>query len=271
MLSIAGTDPTGGAGIQADLKSIAALRGYGMAVVTALVAQNTLGVREVHTPPPTFLRAQLDAVSDDVRIDAVKIGMLGGPEIVAVVADWLGRARPPVVVLDPVLVATSGDRLLPPDAEAALRELLPSADLLTPNLAELAALIDAPPAQSWPQAVDQARVLSDRTGSVVLAKGGHLGGTGCPDALVDTRGSLPAEVVEVPGERIDTRHTHGTGCSLSSALATSRARGRDWPTALRECKAWLLDSLRHADTLHVGHGSGPLHHFHALWAASPLS
>ncbi|QWC87052.1 bifunctional hydroxymethylpyrimidine kinase/phosphomethylpyrimidine kinase [Nocardioidaceae bacterium] len=264
VLSIAGTDPTGGAGIQADLKSIGANGGYGMAVVTALVAQNTRGVCSVHTPPPAFLREQLDAVSDDVDIDAVKIGMLGNEETVDEVRTWLGSAQPPVVVLDPVMVSTSGDRLLDAAAEEALRGLVPLADLVTPNLNELAVLIDAPVATTWALALDQARALSSSTGTVVLAKGGHLDGADCPDALVDARGALPGEIVEVEGRRVRTRNTHGTGCSLSSAMATRRVVDGSWPEALRRTKQWLAEAIARADRLHVGRGNGPVHHLYEL-------
>lgn len=265
VLSVAGSDPSGGAGVQADLKSIAAMGGYGMAAVTALTAQNTRGVRSVHTPPAAFLREQLEAVSDDVVIDAVKVGMLGSAPVAATVAGWLEATRPPVVVLDPVMVATSGDRLLADDAEDALRDLLRHADLLTPNLPELALLTGRPTAVSWAEALDQARALSAATGAVVLAKGGHLHGERCPDALVDDLARPGAVVVEVPGRRVVTRHTHGTGCSLSSALATRIAAGDAWEPALRRVKSWLTDSLEHADELAVGRGSGPVHHFHQLW------
>lgn len=259
VLSIAGTDPTGGAGVQADLKSIGALGGYGMAVVTALVAQNTHGVREVHVPPVAFLAAQLDAVSDDVEIDAVKIGMLQSAEIIAAVRAWLARVRPPVMVLDPVMVATSGDRLLDAPAEEALRELCGDADLVTPNLAELAALTGHPRATTWPQALEDARALADTTGTTVLLKGGHLDGASSPDAIVGVDG-----VHEVAGERIATRHTHGTGCSLSSAITTLRAAGASWPDALVRAKEWLAGALAHADALQVGTGNGPIDHFHEL-------
>ena len=258
VLSIAGTDPTGGAGIQADLKSIAALGGYGMAVVTALVAQNTRGVREVHVPPTAFLTAQLDAVSDDVEIDAVKLGMLQSAEIIDTVREWLGRVRPPVVVLDPVMVATSGDRLLDPTAEEALRALASEVDLITPNLAELAVLVRRPRATSWGQALADARVLARATGTAVLLKGGHLDGADCPDAIVGPDGTAH----EVAGARVQTRNTHGTGCSLSSAMATLRAGGAAWPDALVRAKAWLSGALAHADALGVGEGNGPIDHFH---------
>ena len=259
VLSIAGTDPTGGAGIQADLKSISAFGGYGMAAVTALVAQNTLGVREVHVPPTEFLSAQLRAVSDDVEIDAVKIGMLGSAEVVAVVAAWLAAVRPPVVVLDPVMIATSGDRLLDADAEAAVRDLCRLADLVTPNLPELAVLVDEPVALDWEAAVTQAKTLAARADTAVLLKGGHLRGTESPDAIVDAAGVHP-----VSGRRVDTPHTHGTGCSLSSAMATLAAHGLAWPAALERAKPWLTGALEHAAELRVGRGNGPIDHFHEL-------
>lgn len=263
VLSIAGTDPTGGAGVQADLKSIAAFGGYGMAAVTALVAQNTLGVRDVHVPPTSFLDAQLRAVSDDVDIDAVKIGMLGSAEVVATVEAWLvdalAEVRPPIVVLDPVMIATSGDRLLDADAEEAVRALCRHAHLVTPNLPELAVLVGEPVAATWDDAVAQAQTLAARADTAVLLKGGHLDGDESPDAIVDTTGVHP-----VPGRRVATRHTHGTGCSLSSAMATLAAYGLSWPEALTRGKRWLTGALEHADALRVGHGNGPIDHLHEL-------
>ena len=287
MLAIAGSDPSGGAGIQADLKSIAANGGYGMAAITALTAQNTQGVRAVHVPPAAFLTAQLDAISDDIGIDAVKIGMLGDAAVIDAVRSWLEKVRPAVVVLDPVMVATSGDRLLQESAEAALQALLPLADLITPNLAELAILLKEPVAADWSEALAQGKRLAALTGTTVLVKGGHLQGggpgdghahgacadghaagngaaDGCPDALVNTGGLLGQETVVVPGERIATRNSHGTGCSLSSAMATVQARVGDWEAALREVKPWLLGALREASALDVGTGNGPVHHFHHL-------
>ncbi|PPF69543.1 bifunctional hydroxymethylpyrimidine kinase/phosphomethylpyrimidine kinase [Clavibacter michiganensis] len=275
VLSIAGTDPTGGAGVQADLKSIAANGGYGMAVVTALVAQNTRGVREIHVPPVAFLRAQLDAVSDDVVIDAVKVGMLGSAAVVDEVADWLLAVRPPVVVLDPVMVAQSGDALLDADATEALRRLLPLADVVTPNLPELAALLGEPEADAWDAALAQGRALAARHGVRVIVKGGHLRVDDCPDALVvpagdgvDGSDAAGATVHVVPGPRIATTSTHGTGCSLSSALATLQPRRGDWLAALTEAKGWLTGSLAHAEDLDVGEGAGPLDHLRALWDAA---
>lgn len=269
VLAIAGSDPSGGAGIQADLKSIAANGGYGMAAITALTAQNTQGVRAVHVPPAAFLTAQLEAISEDIGIDAVKIGMLGDAGVIDAVRTWLEKVRPAVVVLDPVMVATSGDRLLQESAEAALQALLPLADLITPNLAELGILLKEPVAADWAEALAQGKRLAALTGATVLVKGGHLqgglgndGDAGCPDALVNTGGLLGTETVVVPGERIATRNSHGTGCSLSSAMATVQARVGDWEAALRVVKPWLLGALREASVLDVGNGNGPVHHFH---------
>lgn len=264
VLSIAGTDPTGGAGIQADLKSIAANGGYGMAVVTALVAQNTQGVRSMHIPPVAFLREQLDAVSDDVQIDAVKIGMLGNSEIIDTVTAWLTQNRPPVVVLDPVMVATSGDRLLDAEAEAALRHLLHKADLITPNMPELAVLAQTQEAHEWPEVLAQARAVAAQYQVHVLAKGGHLQGQRAPDALV----TIDGQVQEFAGQRVVTKNTHGTGCSYSAALATLRPQVQDWTQAVAIAKPWLTESIRHADSLQVGLGNGPIHHFAGMWQRS---
>ncbi|MDR7081121.1 hydroxymethylpyrimidine/phosphomethylpyrimidine kinase [Arthrobacter ginsengisoli] len=281
VLAIAGSDPSGGAGIQADLKSIAAHGGYGMAAITALTAQNTRGVSAVHVPPASFLTAQLDALSQDISIDAVKIGMLGEASVIDAVRGWLEKARPGVVVLDPVMVSTSGDRLLREAAADALHTLLPFADLITPNLAELAILLNEPVAGNWAGALEQGKRLAALTGTTVLVKGGHLDGGsgtgnpgdrsndgGCPDALVNTVGLLAQDLVVVPGERVPTRNSHGTGCSLSSAIATVQARlmgqtgAGDWEAALREVKPWLREALRASDRLDVGTGNGPVHHFH---------
>jgi hydroxymethylpyrimidine/phosphomethylpyrimidine kinase len=270
VLSIAGSDPSGGAGIQADLKSIAAHGGYGMAVITALTAQNTQGVRAIHVPPAGFLAQQLEAVTQDITIDAVKIGMLGDADVVDAVRNWLEKVRPAVVVLDPVMVATSGDRLLQESAETALRGLLPLADLITPNLAELAMLLGEAQAGSWGEALEQGRRLAADTGATILVKGGHLDGDACPDALVNTGGLLGQEIVEIPGDRIATRNSHGTGCSLSSAMATAQARLGDWEASLRQVKPWLAGALESADSLDVGSGNGPIHHFHHLAASGAL-
>ncbi len=265
VLAIAGTDPTGGAGLQADLKAIAANGGYGMAVTTALVAQNTRGVRSVHVPPVGFVREQLDAVSDDVTIDAVKIGMLASAEIAAAVDSWLAAVRPPLVVLDPVMVSTSGDRLLDRDAVDALRALAARADLVTPNLPELAILAGEPVADDWEAALAQAQRVSRALGVRVLAKGGHLDRADAPDALVDARAAREPSIRTFASPRVDTRNTHGTGCSLSSALATRLAGAEVWDRPIAEVKGWLTRSLAAADDLDVGSGNGPINHFSDLW------
>ncbi len=260
VLSIAGSDPSGGAGIQADLKSIAAQGGYGMAAITALTAQNTHGVRSVHVPPAAFLGDQLAALSDDIDIDAVKIGMLADADVIRTVVDWLAMHRPATVVLDPVMVSSSGDRLLDARAESVLRELARFADVITPNLSELAVLAGRP-VDGWADALQAGHEVAADTGALVLVKGGHLAGPTAPDALVGADGVIAA----FDGPRIETTSTHGTGCSLSAALATLRAAGKGWPEAVHDARAWLRESLHAADALDVGRGHGPVNHFAGLW------
>ena len=258
VLSIAGSDPSGGAGIQADLKTFGALGAYGMAALTSLTAQNTRGVTGVHSIPPDFLRAQLDAVFDDIEVDAVKIGMLQSAEIIRVVVAVLRERRPPYVVLDPVMAATSGDRLLDLAAIGALRdELLPLADLVTPNVKEAAVLLDTDPAADLKDLVAQAKSLVEGGAQRALVKGGDLGGPTSPDVLVE--GSSEPRVFEAA--RIETTATHGTGCTLSSAIAALRPGRPDWVTAIEDAKAYLLAALRGGQRLRVGHGNGPLDHF----------
>lgn len=255
VLSIAGTDPTGGAGIQADLKSIAAAGGYGMAVVTSLVAQNTHGVREVHTPSPDFLRAQLLSVSDDVKIDAVKIGMLADEPSAQVVVDWLDDLDQEIpLVVDPVMVATSGDTL----ASGVSAELLNRASVITPNLDELAMLTSAEPARTREEADRQAQELADRTGALVLAKGGHLPGGDRGNSLVGSGGVL----VHASSPSVHTTASHGTGCSLSSALATRLAAGEGPEAAVRWSTDWVHEALQFGEELQVGSGNGPIDHGH---------
>ncbi|MBI9115425.1 bifunctional hydroxymethylpyrimidine kinase/phosphomethylpyrimidine kinase [Sanguibacter suaedae] len=266
VLSIAGTDPTGGAGIHADLKSFSAHGAYGMAVVTAVVAQNTRGVRSVHVPPPDVLAAQLDTVSDDVALDAVKIGMVGSAENGDVVRAWLDRVDAPLVVLDPVMVSTSGHSLLQPDAGPSLEALVHRVHLVTPNLPELAALVGRPEARDLDEAVAQGEELQGRSGTDVLVTGGHLDGASCTDVLVTAAGTSV-----VPGPRVATTSTHGTGCSLSAALAALRPRCGSWGAALAVARPWLRGALEAADALRVGQGRGPVDHLHACVPSSTLT
>lgn len=262
-LTIAGTDPSGGAGVQADLKTFCALGVYGTSVISALVAQNTRGVRGIHPVPGEFVTAQLESVFEDVRIDTVKIGMLGTVEVIEAVAHALRRYRPPFVVLDPVMGSSSGDRLLDTGAVTALREmLLPLVDLVTPNIAEAAVLLDEAPARTPQEALDQL----DRLGAFgpgVLLTGGHLDGPQCVDHLL-----ADGRTCVIAGPRVNTRNTHGTGCTLSAAIAALRPQRADLFDAVRDAKEYLTGALRAADALDVGHGPGPVHHFHALWPGS---
>lgn len=260
-LTIAGTDPSGGAGIQADLKTFSALGAYGCSVITALVAQNTRGVQSVYRIEPDFVAAQLDSVFSDVRIDTTKIGMLAETDIVEAVAERLRRYKVANVVLDTVMLAKSGDPLLSPSAVAALREhLLPLVSLITPNLPEAAALLDAPHARNEREMHEQGRALLALGCEAVLIKGGHLEDDESPDWLFTRDG---AQRFTAP--RVRTKNTHGTGCTLSAALAALRPRHMHWAEAVQEAKSWLSAALAQADTLEVGHGIGPVHHFHQWW------
>ncbi|MGW7274452.1 bifunctional hydroxymethylpyrimidine kinase/phosphomethylpyrimidine kinase [Streptomyces sp. NPDC054864] len=270
-LTIAASDPSGGAGIQADLKAFSANGAYGTAVLTALTAQNTQGVTGIHAVPPEFVTEQLDTLFADVAVDAVKIGMLADAAIAAAVADALERHRPRYVVLDPVMVSTSGHRLLEADAVTVLRDrLLPLADLITPNLPEAGDLLGAASATNRTEAVEQARALLKTGARRVLLKGGHhTHDAESVDILVDsTHATDPhgTSVTELSAPRVNTRNTHGTGCTLSAAIAALRPRSDDWQTAVRAAKDYLTGSLRAADTLRVGHGDGPVHHFHQYWS-----
>ena len=261
LMSVAGSDPSGGAGIQADLKTFGALGCYGMAVLTALTAQNTRGVAAVHVPPPDFVAAQIDAIYADIRVDAVKLGMLADGAIAATVADRLRRNRAHNVVLDPVLVATSGDLLGTPDVVDAIRgHLLPLATLVTPNLPEAARLAGRPLPEDLDGMREIARQLTRTGARAVLVKGGHLGGEQSIDILFDG-----TAMHEFAAPRIATPNTHGTGCTLSSAIAAYLALGRDLPSAVAAAKTYLTEALRRSADLQVGGGHGPVHHFHALW------
>ncbi|MEF2553049.1 bifunctional hydroxymethylpyrimidine kinase/phosphomethylpyrimidine kinase [Aurantimonas sp. A2-1-M11] len=261
VLSIAGSDPSGGAGIQADLKTFAANGVYGMAVVTALTAQNTQCVTGVELVSPDFISRQIDTVFADVRVDAVKIGMIATAEIARAIADALRRHEAPNVVLDPVMVAKGGDRLLTGEAVAALRsELIPLADMITPNLPEAAVLLDAAEAASRDEMDGAATRLMALGCRSVLLKGGHLAGDESPDLLVTA-----ARRQWFEGRRMVTRNTHGTGCTLSSALAAQLALTGNAFDAARSAKAYVAGAIAAADRLDVGSGHGPTHHFHIHW------
>ncbi len=260
-LTIAGSDSSGGAGIQADLKTFSALGVYGASVITALTAQNTKGVTGIHDVPPDFITAQIDAVFDDLDVRAVKIGMLSQVSAIEAVAEGLDRHAAQNIVLDPVMVATSGDKLLAANAVDALRKLLiPRALVITPNLPEAAALLDGTIAHDEAAMEKQARALLALGAQAVLIKGGHGTSTESVDLLVDGDG-----VTRLTAPRIATENTHGTGCTLSSAIAAGLAKGRDLPTAAREAKRYITDAIAAADTLAIGQGHGPVHHFHAWW------
>jgi hydroxymethylpyrimidine/phosphomethylpyrimidine kinase len=257
-LTIAGSDSSGGAGIQADLKTFAAFGVYGASVITALTAQNTQGVRGVHPVPPAFVTAQCDAVFDDLDVKAVKIGMVAQPATIEAIASVLSRWKPNHVVLDPVMVATSGDRLLSADAVTRLRDqLIPLASLITPNLPEAAALLGEPGAADEAAIASQGKRLLALGARAVLVKGGHGKGSESVDYLFT--GDI---VTAFPAPRIATENTHGTGCSLSSAIAAGLAKGEPLEMAVRNAKTWITAAIAAADSLGIGKGRGPIHHFH---------
>jgi hydroxymethylpyrimidine/phosphomethylpyrimidine kinase len=260
-LTIAGSDSSGGAGIQADLKTFAALGVYGASAITALTAQDTRGVTAVHAIPAEFVAAQIDAVFGDLGVGAVKIGMVAERATIEAVAAALKRWLPRKVVLDPVMVATSGDRLLATDAVDALRNsLFPLATVVTPNLPEAAALLGEPMASSAETIEDQGRRLLASGCRAVLIKGGHGQGSESIDYLIEASGRLA-----LAAPRIATKNTHGTGCSLSAAIAAELAKGEAMVDAVRNAKTFVSAAIAAADRVGVGHGRGPIHHFHRFY------
>jgi hydroxymethylpyrimidine/phosphomethylpyrimidine kinase len=260
LLSIAGSDPSGGAGVQADLKTFSALGCYGMAVVTALTAQNTTGVTRVFPIPPDMVAAQIDAIFSDIAVNAVKIGMLVEPAIAEAVAESLRRAGAKNIVLDPVMAATRGAALSEGDLpRAIIKRLLPLVDLVTPNLAEAAILTGTSVARDADEMAAQARALVERGARAALVKGGHLDGEPTDVLLAD--GALTL----FSGRRIDTRHAHGTGCALASAIAANLAKGSALGEAVAGAKTWLEQALAAGEALQVGAGAGPPNHFWELW------
>lgn len=264
LLSIAGIDPSGGAGLLADVKTFSALQGYGMGIVTALTAQSTQGVTGFVATDPDFVLQQWLTLADDILPDAIKIGMLATGEVAEVVGDIIDdyRARGGEhVVLDPVMVATSGDRLLDQAAEGAVKALVGKASIITPNLPEAAVLLGVPAVTQVEQMSDQAQALLDAGAQRVLLKGGHLRGEEAVDIYADEH-----DLLELAGRFVDTSNTHGTGCTLSSALAALRPQRDGWLEASHDAKRWLTHALAAGDSLQVGQGSGPVHHFWDMWA-----
>ncbi|MES0862075.1 bifunctional hydroxymethylpyrimidine kinase/phosphomethylpyrimidine kinase [Ruegeria sp. SCPT10] len=261
-LTIAGSDSGGGAGIQADLKAMSALGVFGASVITAVTAQNTQAVTAVHGIPLDVIAAQIDAVLYDLDVRAIKIGMLATPEIIQTVADGISRYGGPVV-LDPVMVAKSGDALLAQEAVQTLREvLLPRATILTPNLPEAACLLEQGDAASTAEMTTQGKALCALGAGAVLMKGGHGAGDICHDLLVDETGVI----AEFQAPRQNTTNTHGTGCTLSSSIAAGLAKGLSLIEAVGEAHSYLQGAIAQADTLRVGAGHGPVHHFHRMWS-----
>jgi hydroxymethylpyrimidine/phosphomethylpyrimidine kinase len=264
-VTIAGVDPSGGAGVLADVKAMSALGAYACGVICALTAQNTQGVTGIHPVPVDFVRQQIDTLFADVKIDAAKIGMLGTAAVTKAVAEGMQKWAPPHVVLDPVMVAKSGDELLTKDAVASLREaLLPLATVLTPNLPEAGVLLGQRAPETLKEMLRAAeklrRLLADAGNRWVMLKGGHLPASDAIDLLHDGD-----KMIELPAKRIDTKNTHGTGCTLSSAIAALLPQHADVPEAVQRAKQYLTEAIRQSGQLNVGKGHGPVHHFHALW------
>jgi hydroxymethylpyrimidine/phosphomethylpyrimidine kinase len=270
VLTIAGVDPSGGAGVLADIKTFSALGAYGCGVVAALTAQNTCEVTGVLPVAPEFVGRQIDTLFADVRIDSMKIGMVGAEAVIRVVADRIAHWAPQPVVLDPVMVAKSGAALLEGSAVGALREaLLPLASVITPNLPEAGVLTAtrAPDnVKEMTRAAERLHALMGTGERWVWLKGGHLSSGDATDLLFNGD-----RMIELSQPRVDTRNTHGTGCTLSAALAALLPQCADVPTAARRAKQYLTEALRQADRLDVGRGHGPVHHLHALWKSTPTA
>lgn len=262
VLTIAGSDSGGGAGIQADIKAMSANGVYAASVITAITAQNTQGVTAIHDVPVDIIAAQMDAVMSDLKFEAIKIGMLSQAAVIRLIAEKLAQYEFQQVVLDPVMVATSGDKLLIDEAVDILKnELIPRVQVITPNLHEAAILSEMEIAITQEQMLETAQKLSTLGAKAVLLKGGHLDGQESGDLLLDEHGQTHWYM----SERINTKNTHGTGCTLSSALAAFLAKGQSLPIATEHAKAYIHESIKTADDLGVGNGSGPVHHFHKFY------
>jgi hydroxymethylpyrimidine/phosphomethylpyrimidine kinase len=261
VLTIAGSDSGGGAGIQADLKTFSAFGCYGMSAITAITAQNTCGVTAIHQIPDAIVAAQIRAVVDDIGVDAVKIGMLSSPSIIKVVAEQLQSCGNNNIVIDPVMVATSGDTLLQDDAISALKEILiPCAKVITPNIPEAEVLTEGT-IETRGELLQAAEILLGLGPQAVLVKGGHLRMEDSPDCLL-IRGKKP---VWLEADRIETKNTHGTGCTLSSAIAASLASGHDLEQSVQKAKEYITLAIKAGKDYVIGHGHGPVKHFHKFW------
>ncbi|WP_415901869.1 bifunctional hydroxymethylpyrimidine kinase/phosphomethylpyrimidine kinase [Neptuniibacter sp. QD29_5] len=261
VLTIAGSDSGGGAGIQADLKTFSAIGAYGASAITVLTAQNTQSVKSIYPVSAEFLLQQLDAVFDDIEINAVKTGMLGNTDMVLTVASFL-KSKNVSLVIDPVMVSTSGSKLLSDDGiDCLVKHLIPIADIITPNLPEAAAMLGQSEPKDRMDMADMAAGLLELGAKQVLLKGGHLQGEECPDIYYDGQ-----EFIEFLSPRVNTKNTHGTGCTLAAAITAYLAKGESPATAVRLAKDYITSALRGADKLNVGAGHGPVNHFHAYWS-----
>lgn len=268
-LSIAGIDPSGGAGVIADVKAMSALGAYATGVVAALTSQSTQGVVGIYPIDPVFVKEQIDVLFADVRIDAVKIGMLGQQPVIRAVIESLSHWQPKHIVLDPVMVAKSGDHLLEKAATAEMREgMLPLATMITPNLPEAGVLLDMRPAETVKEMYGAAeklhRLMADEDNRWVFLKGGHLPGSECTDLLYNGD-----QMIEMPAPRIDTKNTHGTGCTLSAALAALLPQHEHAVDAAKAAKKYLYAAIARSSDLTVGSGHGPVNHFHHWWPIIP--
>jgi hydroxymethylpyrimidine/phosphomethylpyrimidine kinase len=262
VLTIAGSDSGGGAGIQADLKTFSAIGCYGMSVITALTAQNTQGVKAIHAVPPAFAVEQIDAVLSDIGADAIKIGMLYSPELIEAVAQELKKYGARKIVLDPVMVAQSGDKLLQDDAiEAIKTHLMPLADVVTPNIPEASVLCGMQLTQ-WGDIESAAETLAKYGSRSILIKGGHGDERKSNDLLFL---SSEGRFVSLAADRIKTNNNHGTGCTLSSAIASYMAKGKDIEEAVQEAKTFMNQAIAAGAHYKIGHGHGPVHHFFQWW------
>ncbi|PPI86264.1 bifunctional hydroxymethylpyrimidine kinase/phosphomethylpyrimidine kinase [Candidatus Pantoea edessiphila] len=261
VLSIAGTDPTGGAGIQADLKTFSALGVYGTTVITSLIAQNTCGVQSVYPVRSSFVEKQLESIFSDINIHSMKIGLLSKHSIIKVVIEKINKYQIPLVVLDTVINSSDGKQLLDKNAIKILKNrLLPLVSIITPNLPEAAVLLNSFEAKNEKQIIEQGKQLLSMGCKAVIMKGGHLSGKLSTDWFI-----TPKKSIKIDDIRINTKNTHGTGCTLSAAIAAKIPNCKDWFQAVYEAKKWLQKAIIHGDSLLIGKGMGPVHHFHEWW------